>query len=70
MTAPIVYVKNFGAKGDGVSDDTAAINRAITSMATGGTLVFEPGKTYLTRKNVVVNKPNVKLWGTAQSSTP
>ena len=63
MTAPIVYVKNFGAKGDGVSDDTAAINRAITSMATGGTLVFEPGKTYLTRKNVVVSKPSVKLWG-------
>ena len=63
MTAPIVYVKNFGAKGDGVTDDTDAINRAISSMTNGGTLVFEPGKTYRKNAIVVVGKANVKLWG-------
>ena len=52
MTPPIVHVKDFGAKGDGVTDDTDAINRAISSMTNGGTLVFEPGKTY--RKNAIV----------------
>ena len=63
MTPPIVHVKDFGAVGNGVTDDTAAINRAIRSMTTGGTLVFEPGKTVPQRKNVVVNRPGVKLWG-------
>lgn len=36
----------FGAKGDGVTDDTDAINRALTSLTTGRTLYFPPG-TYL-----------------------
>ena len=63
MTAPIVHVKDFGAKGDGVTDDTAAINSAIRSMTNGGTLVFEPGKTYLKRRNIIVDRAGVKLWG-------
>ena len=63
MTPPVVYVRDFGAKGDGVTDDTAAINEAIASMTRGGTLVFDPGKTYRKNANVVVSKPGVKLWG-------
>lgn len=49
----VVNVKNFGAKGDGVTDDTAAIQKAIinTSNANtnnGGTnLIFFPNGTYL-----------------------
>jgi hypothetical protein len=56
-------VGQFGAKGDGVTDDSDAINRAIASMKSGGTLVFEQGKTYLKTKNIVVNNPGVHLWG-------
>ena len=70
MTPPVVYVRDFGAKGDGVTDDTAAINEAIASMTRGGTLVFDPGKTYRKNANVVVSKPGVKLWGSARSCTP
>lgn len=41
-----VSVKNFGAIGDGVTDDTIAIQNAINSLTTGGTLFFQKG-TYL-----------------------
>ena len=42
----VVSVKDFGAKGDGISDDTAAIQSACTALyyAGGGTLYFPSGR--------------------------
>ena len=43
-----VSVKDFGAKGDGVTDDTAAIIAALTAVyAAGGGTVYVPSGTYL-----------------------
>lgn len=43
VTAP-----NFGAIGDGSTDDTAAIQAALDAAVDGGTVLFPAGKTYLT----------------------
>ena len=48
-----VSVKDFGAKGDGVTDDTAAINAAIASATSGGIILF-PNGTYLVTSQIVV----------------
>ncbi len=38
-----INVKDFGAIGDGIADDTVAIQAALDSMTAGGTLVFPQG---------------------------
>jgi glucan 1,3-beta-glucosidase len=40
-------VKAFGAKGDGVTDDTAAIQSAIRGKSTGRSVIYFPSGTYL-----------------------
>lgn len=39
----VVSVKDFGATGDGTTDDTAAIQAAIDSLTSGGVVYFPPG---------------------------
>jgi hypothetical protein len=44
----VLYVDNYGAAGDGVTDDRAAIQAAIDALPpSGGTVQFTSGKTYL-----------------------
>jgi len=48
--APGANVRDFGARGDGRTDDTAAVEKAV---AAGGTVVFERGTYRLTRTVVL-----------------
>jgi hypothetical protein len=50
-----VSVKNFGAKGDGVTDDTVAVELAIASIAAGTILCF-PAGTYILTGEVTATK--------------
>ena len=49
-----VQSPQFGAKGDGVTDDTAAIQAAANSCVPGGTVYFPPG-VYVTSYPIVIS---------------
>lgn len=63
-TLGYIFVDNFGAKGDGVTDDTAAINTAEATRTAGQTLKFTPGKTYLCSQTAAANLLKVLVSGT------
>src|SRR5438132_1119586 len=48
-------VRAYGATGNGVTDDTAAVQRAFNGAAAGGNAVYFPPGTYLLR---TVSIPN------------
>lgn len=67
-------VAEFGAVGDGVADDTAEIQAAITAAQTnGGGIVLLPPGTYLLSSALTVTVGNISIvgsgWGTTLSST-
>jgi hypothetical protein len=63
QSPPIVRVDDFGARGDGVTDDTPAIRLALRALEGGGTLVFSPDKTYRKTALITVDRPNIVIWG-------
>lgn len=67
---PTINVANYGAVGDGVTDDTAAIASAIAaaSALNGASVYFEP-LTYLISSQLTVQNNNVFLIG-AGGDTP
>jgi hypothetical protein len=56
----VVSVKDFGAVGDGVANDTVVIQAAINSLSTGGTLTFPPGN-YKCNSGLTVSANDVIL---------
>jgi parallel beta-helix repeat protein len=65
-----VSVKDFGAVGDGVADDTAAIQAAIDAInaAGGGDVLFPTGKYSITSQLTIRN--SVALRGSIQTQSP
>lgn len=62
-------VKKYGAKGDGLTDDTVAIQNAINSAQTkGGGTVYFPQGTYLISATLTVTADNIQLQGVGWSS--
>ncbi|XHX79779.1 MAG: glycosyl hydrolase family 28-related protein [Stenomitos frigidus ULC029] len=45
--AGVINVKNYGAKGDGMVDDTAAIQAALNAYPNGKRIIYLPNGTYL-----------------------
>lgn len=63
VSEQIVNVRAFGALGDGVTNDTTALQNAINI---GGRIYFPPG-TYL-HNGLVINQPNTLLIGAGQNT--
>lgn len=59
-----ILPESFGAKGDGATDDTAALQAAINSATTGKTVFLSPGKTYRHTKVLKFAIPGVTVSGT------
>ena len=66
MAESTFNIRDFGAKGDGVTDDAAAIQAAINACTPGDTLLV-PAGTYLIY-STVYPKSNMTILGTGASS--
>lgn len=74
----IISVKNYGAEGDGTTDDTTAINTAIAALSSnsGGFLYFPTGIYYISSEIEldddisVICADNVKFIDTAYRTSP
>jgi hypothetical protein len=58
-----ISVKDSGAVGDGVTDDTAAINAALASVPAGGGIVYFPAGDYVVSSSVLVRIEGTLIWG-------
>ncbi|MCZ2846594.1 glycosyl hydrolase family 28-related protein [Modestobacter sp. VKM Ac-2978] len=65
----VVPVERFGAVGDGVRDDTAALQRALDSVPTGSTLRLRAGATYLHSDVLRVRTPGLTVTGKGATVT-
>jgi hypothetical protein len=65
----VVSVKDFGAVGDGVADDTAAIQAAINSFASGRGAVYIPPGTYKVTSTITVAQDRIHLVGAGSWAT-
>ena len=54
ITGHVANVKDFGAKGDDATDDTAAFVSAVAALPTGGTLYIPPGVYRIDGGNVTI----------------
>ena len=61
-----VSIKDFGAVGDGVANDTAAIQAAIDSFTSGQGTVYFPKGTYLVTSTITVSRDRMNLIGQGQ----
>ena len=64
-----VSVKDFGATGDGVTDDTAAIQAGIGSLAASGGMIYFPRGDYKTTAVVTVGGDETNLRGAGIGAT-
>lgn len=68
ITGAVVNIKDFGAVGDGTTDDSAAIQAAINSN-TDFIQVYMPPGTYRLSSPIIVDRQNMSLFGAAQQTT-
>lgn len=66
--ADAVNVKDFGAVGDGVTDDTSAIQQAVSLGNSSGSTVFVPAGNYRVTSTITVPAGGCKIKGSGNST--
>ena len=64
-----VSVKDFGATGDGVTDDTVAIQAAIDAYTSGQISIYFPSGTYKVTNTITIAQDRTNLFGDGQQAT-
>jgi hypothetical protein len=64
----VINVKDYGATGDGVTDDTAALNAAIAALGTYLRLFF-PAGTYIISSELVIGVSNITVFGEGRDAS-
>jgi hypothetical protein len=59
----MIQVTTFGAVGNGVADDTRAVQRALDALAPGDTLVLPRGRSFVHSDVLTVRRPDVRVTG-------
>jgi hypothetical protein len=67
ITGAPVNVKDYGAVGDGTTDDTTAMQAAITAVATTGQGLYIPAGTYIIT-SVLTSAGNLNMFGEGEKS--
>jgi len=57
----VLSVRDFGARGDGITKDTDAIQRCVNALRPGGTVRFPPGKYLIETDKGIQLKDNMRL---------
>ncbi len=66
---PWIDVQAYGAKGDGTTDDTTAINSALAAVPSGGAIVFFSPGTYLISNSLNVTVSGTTLQGAGRNAS-
>lgn len=64
----VYNVRDYGAKGDGTTDDTTSIQSAINALPTSGGVVYFPHGVYIISAKLTIQNHAVSLVGEAWSS--
>lgn len=59
----VINVKDYGATGDGTTDDTTAITNAVAALTSGAALYFPPGTYRMTSRIYIDSKSNFVVQG-------
>jgi polygalacturonase len=67
-SGPRFNVRDYGARGDGVTDDTTAIQAAVNAAPNGGSTIYFPAGTYIANNIQVTNRNGLRFEGEGPSS--
>lgn len=68
-SGPALNVRQFGARGDGEADDTAAVHAGVAAALESGRTLFLPKGTYLIQKPIRVTGYGLKIVGAGAQHT-